>query len=262
MNKKLISIFIGILCTIPLFGQVQNDVKKVLATMDFVALKKYTDNLTDKENQISLHWAYLRDLTTDFQEGVFIFEKSVPDVDDPETSSVHTFRVNLVTTKKNIVYYELSEKKHKSVGNDWQPYYETIDSFKNDGAFGELESSFKNIYQLELYEKDLFMTDFIFGSNCGIAGTSPEGRAQMDEWVQSNNKTQILKWLKSANAEKQVYAVEGLNQLKNAGTILTNDEIMMINYVCDKNGTIYVCSGCIHSREDIRRATRNLKLNI
>lgn len=260
MNKKLLSILIGLLWTIPLFGQVQNDVKKVLATKDFVALKKYTDNLSNKENQINLHWAYLRDLTTDFQEGVFIFDKSVPDVDDPETSSVHTFRVNLVTTKTNIVYYELSEKKYKSVGNDWQPYYETIDSFKNDIAFGEFETSFKNIYQLELNEKDLFMTDFIFGSNCGIAGTSPEGRAQMDEWVQSNNKTEILKWLKSANAEKQVYAVEGLNQLKNAGTTLTEDEIMMINCVCDKNGTIYVCSGCIHSKQDIRSATKHLKL--
>ncbi|MCD9854573.1 hypothetical protein LUD75_07635 [Epilithonimonas sp. JDS] len=262
MKTKFLSIFLGLLWTIPLLGQVQNDVKKVLATKDFVALKKYTDNLSKNEKQISLHWAFLRDLTTDFQEGVFIFDKSVPDKHNPETSSMYTYRVNLVTTKTNIVYYELSEKKYKSVGNDWQPYYETIDSFKNDSVFGELKSSFKSIYQLDLNENDLFITDFVYGSQCGIAGTSPEGRAQMDEWVKSNNKTEIIKWLKSANAEKQVYAVEGLQQLKTADSKLTEDEIRMINIVCDKNGTIYVCSGCIHSNRDIRSVTRHIPLTI
>ena len=255
----MITILIGLLWTSTLLGQVQNDVKKVLAKKDFVAFKKYADNLSNRENNISSHWECLRDLTSEFQEGVFIFEKSVPDKDNPAVSSVYTFRVTIITTKTNIAYYELSEKKNKKVGNDWEPYYETIDNFKNDSAFSNFKSSFKNLYQLDLNEKELFVTDFVYGPHCGLVGTNPKGRQQIDEWVKAKNKTEILKWLKSPNTEKQVYAVDGLYQLKKAGVSLTKDEVKIINFVCNKNGTMYVCSGCIHSRQDIRSVTKEFK---
>lgn len=259
MNRQLITIIIGLLWTSSIIGQVQNDVKKVLETKDFVAFKKYTDNLSNNENTISSHWECLRDLTTDFQEGVFIFEKSVPDKDNPAIGSVYTFRMTIITTKTKIAYYELSEEKNKKVGNDWKPYYETIDKFKDDKAFDNLKASFKNIFLSDLNENELFVTDFVYGSHCGYGGINPKGRQQIDEWVKSKNKTEILKWLKSVNTEKQVYAIDGLYQLNKAGITLTEEEVIIINYVCSKNGTMFVCSGCIHSLQDIRSMTKNFK---
>jgi hypothetical protein len=259
MNRQLITILIGLLWTSSLLGQVQNDVKKILETKDFVAFKKYSDNLSNREKRISSHWECLRDLTTDFQEGVFIFEKSVPDKDNPAVSSVYTFRVNIITTKTTIAYYELSEKKNKKVGDNWEPYYEPIDNFKDSKAFDNLKATFKDIFQSDLNENELFVIDFVYGSHCGFAGVNPKGRQQIDNWVAEKNKAELLKWLKSTNTEKQVYAVDGLLQLKKSGVKLTDEEVKIINFICSKNGTMYVCSGCIHSRQDISSVTKNFK---
>ncbi len=253
MNKLIITL-IGLVWTSNLLCQVQNDVKNILSTKDFVTFKKYADKLSNS------HWENLRDLTTDFKEGVFIFEKSVPDNDNPAISSVYTFRVNIITTKTQIAFYELREEKNKKVGNVWEPYYDSIDKFKDEKLYDSLKNSFKGIFQTEINENELFVTDFVYGEYCGFAGVNPKGRQQIDEWVTNKNKTALLKWLKSTNTEKQIYAVDGLCQLKKAGTKLTNEEMKMINFVTKKSGTIYVCSGCIHSRDDIIRVTKKFKL--
>ncbi len=260
MNRQLLTILIGLIWTSNLLGQVQNDVKKVLDSKDFVTFKKYADNLSNREKNISSRWESLRDLTTDFQEGVFIFEKSVPSKDNPAVSSVYTFKATIISTKTIIVYYELSEQKNKKFGNDWVPYYELIDKFKDNKAFDSLRVSFRSIYQTDLNENELFVIDFVYGSHCGFAGVNPTGRNQIDDWVAAKNKTELLKWLKSTNTEKQVYAVDGLYQLKKVGVKLTEEEVKIINKVCNKKGTLYVCSGCIHSRQDISSVTKKFKL--
>lgn len=259
MNRQLITILIGLLWTNSLLGQVQNEVKKILETKDFVAFKKYADNLSNREKRISSHWESLRDLTTDFQEGVFIFEKSVPYKDNPAVSSVYTFKVNIITTKTTIAYYELSEKKNKKVGDNWESCYEPFDNFKDGKAFDNLKATFKGIFQSDLNENELFVIDFVYGSRCGFAGVNPKGRQQIDNWVAEKNKAELLKWLKSTNTEKQVYAVDGLLQLKKSGVKLTDEEVKIINFICSKNGTMYVCSGCIHNRQDISSVTKNVK---
>lgn len=260
MNRHILTILIGLLWTSNLLGQVQNDVKKVLDTKDFVAFKKFADNLSNRDKKISSHWKCLRDLTTDFKEGVFIFEKSVSDNDNPAISSVYTFRVTIITTKTQITYYELSEEKNKKVGNDWEPYYDPIYNFKDEKQFDSLKNSFKSIFKSDLNESELFITDFVYGEHCGIAGVNPKGRQQIDEWVTNKNKTELLNWLKSTNTEKQIYAVDGLFQLKKTGTKFTEEELKMIKFVINKSGTMYVCSGCIHSQDDINSVTKEFKL--
>ncbi|WP_338811915.1 hypothetical protein V9L05_10910 [Bernardetia sp. Wsw4-3y2] len=260
MNKLLLTLLVGLISTSSLLAQVQNDVKKILASKDFIAFKKYADNLSNKEKRISSHWECLRDLTNEFQEGVFIFEKSVPDKDNPSSFSVYRFRVKLVTTDKNIAYYELSEKKYKKVGNEWENYFEILEKFKNDKAFDKLKISFKSIYQTDINENELFIIDFVYGKHCGFAGINPTGREQIEEWITAKNKTELLKWLTSTNTEKQVYAVDGLFQLNKMGVRLTDKEVKIINFICHKNGTIYICGGCMYSRQDIKSVTEKFKL--
>jgi hypothetical protein len=258
MNKQILTILIGFFWTSSILGQVQYDVKKVLETKDFLVFKKFADNLSDKKKGIYSHWVCLRDLTTDFKEGVFCFRKEIPDKDNPSISSVYFFRVTLIATKKSIVYYELSEEKNKKVGKDWAPYYALIGKFKDDKAFSNLKNSFKSIFQTNLNENELFVTDFVYGEHCGIVGENPIGRQQIEKWVVKKDKAQLLKWLKSANTEKQVYAIDGLYQLKKVGIMLTDEELEIIKFVINKNGTMYVCSGCLHYHEEINSVTENL----
>lgn len=259
MNRKLITIFIGLFWTSNLYGQIQNDVKKVLASLDFVEFKMYADNLSNGNNSLSSHWESLRDLTSDFQEGVFFFEKSVPDKENPAISSVYTFRVTLVATKTTIVYFELSEEKNKKVGNEWKPYFDPIEIFKDEKSFDNLKASFKSVFNSELNESGLFVTDFVYGEACGFVGTDPIGRQKINEWVLEKDKNKLLRWLTSTNTEKQVYAVDGLLQLKKEGGLMTDYEIKIINFIIHKKGTMFFCSGDSYWYQDITEVTKYLK---
>jgi hypothetical protein len=260
MNRQLITILLIIFWTSDLFGKVQNDVNKVLASKDFVAFKKYADNLSKREKRVNSHWEYLRDLTTDFQEGVFVFEKSVPHIVNPSISSVYTFRVRLITTVQSIAYYEFSEEKTEKVGNTWEPYFEIIDSFKDDKLFDSLKNSFRGIFQTDLNENELFLTNFVYGEICGYVPMKPKGRQQIDLFVKNKDIDSLLHWLHSANTEKQIYAVDGLCQLKQMGVILNDKDLKIMTFVINKKGTIYFCSGCIRSRQEIKNVTKKFKL--
>lgn len=237
MNKHILTLFIGLICSSSFFGQIHTDIKNVLATKDFVLFKKYAVNDTNKG--IMVRCEYLRDLTTDFKEGVFIFEKSAPYPYEDMVNSIRvwTYRVTIITTKEQIAYYELSEETYKLVGDEYRVFYETIESFKSEKQFDSLKNSFKSIFKLVLNENELFNTEFVYGKNCA------DVRQQIDEWVTTKNKTELLKWLNSTITEKQIYAVDGLYQLKKAGVKITNEELIILKFVRNKNGTFYHCSG-------------------
>jgi hypothetical protein len=259
MNRNTLIILIGLLWASSILGQVQMDVNKVLVTKDFIAFKKYADNLTDRDKRISAYWECLRDLTTDYKEGVLYFKKSVQDKENPAISSVYTFRITLITTEKQIAYYELSEQKNKKVVDNWKPYYETIDKFRDDSAYNDFRKSFQTIFQTDIDESELFVEDFVYGQHCGYAGINPEGQQQIDEFVKNKNKDILLKWLQSTNTEKQIYAIDGLHQLKNLGVKLEGQELKMIQFVMNKNGTMHVCSGCMYSQQEISHVTKKFK---
>lgn len=259
MNRLFITVLIGLLGINNSFGQIQNEVNKILKKKDFVALKKYVDNLSNQDKDIGSHWECLRDLTNDYKEGVLIFQISASHNDNPAISTVHTYKVTIITTETTIVQYELSERKSKKVGNDWEIYFDPIDKFKDEKALAALKISFKSIFHTELNEDELFITDFVYGDHCGIAGVSPQGRKQVEIFVAKKNKNELLKWLQSTNTEKQVYAVDGLYQLKKLGIEMTGEELKTIRFIINKSGTMYVCSGCFHNREKIKSVTRKFK---
>lgn len=166
-------------------------------------------------------------------------------------SSMDIFRVTIIATNETIAYYELSEEKYKKAGDGWESYYDLIDKFEDRKLLDSLQKSFKRIFQADLNKSELFITDFVYGRHCGNAGVDPEGRQQIDEWVAKRDKSQLLKWLRSANVEKQVYAIDGLLQLKKVGLKLTAAERSIIKFVLNKKGSVYVCGGCMYYRQGI-----------
>lgn len=259
MNKELVAVFIGLLWTSNLLGQIQVDIKERLDSKDLVVFRKYTDDLSINDKRISSQWEYLRDLTSEFQEGVFVCEQSAPDKVNPAINSVRTFRVNIIATKTAITYYELSEVKYKKNGNDWVPYYAPIAKFKDEKQFDRLSSSFKSTFKSDLNGNELFITDFVYGEHCGFAGINPEGRQQIDRWVKNKDKGELLNWLKSTNTEKQLYAADGLYQLQKLGIKITDEELLILKLVTTKKGTVNVCSGCIYSQGNISTVAAEFK---
>lgn len=237
-------------------GQVQNEVAKSLATKDFVAFKQLTDSLSNPQERIKGYWEFLRDLTSEFQEGIFLFQKTVPDRDNPNVSSVFSFKVKIITSNTRIAFYELSEEKHLKLDgeNHWVTVDSPIDRFKDEQLFDSLKNAFKVRFHADLNEKDLFSEHFAYGERCGFAGTFPDGRYEVTQFVKSGNKEALVQWLQSANTEKQVYAVDGLYQLHAKGVKLTKEELQMIAFVMNKKGSIYACHGCMYGRDTIKEA--------
>ncbi|MDL2313266.1 hypothetical protein LJC68_10370 [Bacteroidales bacterium OttesenSCG-928-B11] len=257
--KKIFLILIGIFLTSNSLGQVHEDVKKTLETKDFITFKETVDDLSNREKRIESHWKFLRDLTDEFKEGVFVFEKSIP-IDDI-TCKVLRFKVNILATETQIIYYELWEKKYKEVKREkWISYDELICSFIDEVLFDSLKISFKEIFKADINEKELFITDFAYGEMCSLSGTPPDGRQQINKFVADKNKSELLKWLKSVNTEKQIYAIDGLYQLEKQEILLTGEEKEIINFITNKKGSVYVCDGCLYYRQEIGDVIKDFKL--
>ena len=259
MRNRAIIFILGLLWTSKLLGQVQNDVKEVLSKKDFIFFKNFADTLSSSEQKISCHWTVFRDITTDFQEGVFYIIKSVLDSKNPAISSIYTFRVRVLASDKTIIYYDLSEKRNKKIRKEWVPYYDTLDHYKNDSLFTLLRQSFFKSFDGELNETELFIDDLVYGQACGRIGEDPKEKMIIDNLVATENKEELFKWIKSTSFEKQIYAVDGLFQLKENGTIYSTEELTIIKNVLNKKGTIFHCRGCFHSWTDVKRVTYKFK---
>ena len=259
MKKLIAFLIISIFWTSNVLAQVQNDVKKVLETKDFVQFKKLTISLNDRKKNISVHWKSIRDLTYNYKEGIFFFEESVPIKDKPGNSHVYTYRVRIITTNTEIVFYELAEEKNKKVKGKWEPYFKIIDTYKDEVDYANFKKEFETIFLTKINEEELFTTDFVYGSNCGIAGMNPSGRININKLIDKKDKSGILEWLKSTITEKQIYAIDALYQLKNCGIELTENELKMVEFVSNKDGSIETCSGCSFYGRGIKEVTEQFE---
>ncbi|MDI9862345.1 hypothetical protein [Flectobacillus roseus] len=125
--------------------------------------------------------------------------------------------------------------------------------------FTLLRQSFFKSFDGELNETELFIDDLVYGQACGFIGEDPKEKMIIDNLVATKNKEELFKWIKSTSFEKQIYAVDGLFQLKQSGTIYSAEELTIIKNVLNKKGTIFHCSGCVHSWTDVKRVTYKFK---
>lgn len=238
------------------YSQFQNNLVKNLQTKDFITFKNFTDNLSKEDKNIKSYWEIFRDIAPEYKEGVVEIQITYPDKKDSAFATIDTFKVYLITSKTKIIFYYFGEKKYKNVNDE---YYEKLDSYTNKEDFEQLKNKFKSIFENELKIDDLFDNNLVYGKNCGVAAMQPFGRTQIDEWIDNCNKNELINWLKSANAEKQVYAIDGLFQLKLKGINVSENELNIIKYIKTKEGKISVCSGCTHSSKEIKEVTQKFE---
>ena len=258
-TMRLLTLTILLFLTHTLFGQLQTDIKNILATKDFQSFKKYADNLSSRQTHIKAYWLVEREITTGFEERILIVEKSVPEKKDPNISTVYTFRINLLSIDNAILFYDLMERKSKKENNEWIEYYPTIDRYQNDSLFKKLETTFFKSFGGQFKREELFTDSVVYGSRCSEAGTDPLEKMYLDYFVKIKDKTSLLKWLQSTNVETQLYAVEGFYKLKKGGYKIKDNELLFIKNVLKRKGTARTCSGCIYSREEIHQIAKDFK---
>jgi hypothetical protein len=253
---KLTTLFISIIWTLTSAGQSLTEIKQLLADRDFVAFKRYIDTASSKYTKatsgsnVRAIWDLKRDITPIFQEAIVDIDESFPDKDKPGISTVYRYRINLIATDKEIVYYDFGNKASKSAS--WDDFeLDVLDSLRNKRLMDSLQSSFSNNYATQLNWKELFIDTNVYGYACSIAGEMPDMRQELQIIISKKNYQILNDWLKSANTEKQVYAVDGLYQLKRKGYKLTGEQQKLISILKSKKGQLNVCRGCIYSSDSI-----------
>jgi hypothetical protein len=232
---------------------IQDRVDSALLTKDFVSFKNFSDNLSKSEKGIQCYWEFLRELVSGYNEGIFYFEKD-------GFSSVSTFRITMLTTDSTIISFELSEQLYRKIKDDEsEPYFEIKDQYKNDSLFALLQSSFKAVFGTELKESELFNESVVYGGHCGYGGIERPEMQELDKMVMKKDRKGLDEWLQSANVEKQVYAVDGLSQLKRKGELITPEEMRMIHAIKNKKGEIRTCSGCIYGNKKISEVVSDFR---
>ena len=121
-----------------------------------------------------------------------------------------------------------------------------------------LKSSFKRTYSAALKEEDLNADDHMVGFGCGYSGEAPELMLQLIKILDKKDYNEVDNWLKSANIEKQVYAIIALNNLKKSGRKITAEQKRIIDIIKRKSGKVRVCRGCSESNDNISDIVKNV----
>lgn len=125
----------------------KKDIRSVLSTKD---LSKFENLIKQKseENIFDGYWKYLRDVTYEYQEGIFEFKEYIKDSKERKTNSYEVFQVKIIASGNQIIFYELSIQKNKKVKYEWansfnwEPYYVAINKFKDDIEYERFKKNF------------------------------------------------------------------------------------------------------------------------
>lgn len=249
---KCIIVFIALFLTTQAIGQSVLEIKQLLKDKNFPALKTYIN--TPQKSNVDVSWETLRTIVGDYWEGVVTIQENIPANDGTGGNIINNYIVNLLATDKKIFYYTLTNTFYKNKGSDkWEKNIDTVDSLFDKREYESFKNLFKQIYNDTLNGQDLFVTYIVYGGNCGIAATDSEYMEKMKQLLQDENVTEIRQWLKSPNAEKQLYAIRGYRTLVNQGYKITDEEKHIIEVIQQKKGTISTCSGCLYSSQTIEQ---------
>jgi hypothetical protein len=248
-----------LLLTILANGQVENDIRKSLSAGYLKEFNILMDSLYKLKRPIQVYRKTDRELVNGFREMVFQVERSVPKANNRFISTVYTFRLNLLVTDSDFVFYDFSEEKGRIIKGKTVTSYPTIIKYKNDSLYNLLKAEFNKSYNSNLNVSELFIEPPVYGTLCGRTATPPAERTKINNLVKTKNKAELLKWLKSTITEKQIYAIDGLYQLKRQGMKFSAEELKCIKNVLNKKGYAYTCSGCIYGQECIAELVKEFK---
>lgn len=249
--RVVLFIAISICCSSKVSSQSLHDLQQKLTANSLRIISAYI-NESDSNHLDVARWHVLREIAPAYYEGTAFFNFYIPPpLRDSLGHNEKTYRLNILSYNDSVFYYQLEEREFQSDSNRRKVVYSPITTFENKSSFLDLNLNFHKIFRTYIDESQLFLDTLVYGNYCGMAATAPKERRMVKSWVRSNNSRALLSWLTSPNTEKQVYAVDGLLQLRKRGYKLDKVTLQIIKYIVGKNGTIRTCDGCIEGAQQI-----------
>jgi hypothetical protein len=193
------------------------------------ALKE--DKLIDYSNSLS------REIFEDYKEVYYdIFDKY------PLEGNNHSLKI--IVKGNKIIYYHFSFVNVERQAEKRIFTTVPIDTFIDVSKYNALKTEFRKVYEADLNETDLW-TFKIVGQFCGLRITleNIKDYDEMNSLVNSNKRDSLLKWLQSANLEKQMFGLWGYNILIQKQMTLSTLELKLIKVVMTKKAKGNVCGG-------------------
>ena len=202
----------------------------------------------------SYYWKFWRNIVSDYYEGLLFVDVISAD------RYMYGYKIDIIALHNKIVRLELSAVDPTPFHDLYCNYHQRKQlSFCNKKLYWLLKQEFNHEFYAPLNESELFNDRIVYGDNCGLAPIDPPERIKIDRFVHKQSRDSLLKWLQSTNTEKQMYAVDGLLQLKQKGIALNSLELKLIQKILSKKGTIYTCFGCIYNSDKIERIKESFK---
>jgi hypothetical protein len=139
--------------------------------------------------------------------------------------------------------------------NEWD---QVIELYYDSVLFDRLDEAYRALYKRGVERADLFSDTVRYGLRCGKTPGPPPERRSMEAMVLQGDIEGLNAWLTSPLPELQLYAVEGFVALRAMGYVLDPDQQRWIDVVSRKQGTVYMCAGCIGEDRSINDLFREI----
>jgi len=105
-----------------------------------------------------------------------------------------------------------------------------------------------------------FTKGYTYGTYCGIAGTPPVLRKDIEAYIKNEDIESIDNWLNSPSIVHNVYAAEALIRLHNMSISISKVQKDKIRKIKSKNTVITSCSGCMRGDITVEEALADFEL--
>jgi hypothetical protein len=199
-------------------------------------------------------------LVNNFEQVVLEIRYNLFTENDHSTFLPYIFEIQVIKKSDELIYHRATEFRKVKIDSTWQSLESTFCQYENNKLCIQLDDDYASFYQTKLNVKDLFLSNIVFGKRCNEGGEKPKYRKTLDSLILSTDTTALKTWLNSPSLEKQLYALDGLYELKETKGFEFNKQILKaINQIEKKKGIVNTCSGCMYLSDSIGDVLERVK---
>ena len=225
------------------------EIIKALDKKDYSTFAHYTDKRNSSSHCSDPGQIRKREILAHYYEIIVPVLIFIPTPNGKYEGDCTYYLINLLTYENKIIKYQVYLKKfdESEIKN-----YKLIKEYSNQHELGSFETAYKENYHRTIGPSELFDVSTTYGSRCGIIGTNPKTRTELEDYVLSKNVAALFSLLTSPNYEKKLYAYEGYRALAQGGYKTTNNEKTLLDDLKTFKGWVKTCNGCIFSDENFK----------
>lgn len=255
---RITLLWMALICSLSGYGQLPAFWTGLIADKHTDWFTRHADELHSSKALGDLDTMYYRTLCGNFNEGFMMCRVGPAASKDPDGYGTVYF-LKMITNGQKIIYCSLNEEVFVQRDDSDKTPMEERAAFTDSASYALLRRAFKQEYHTEMNEAELFLEEVYYGFSCGFGGGSPGYKELMDSILTRRDRPALLRWLQSANTEKQLYAFDACIDLERKHIRLSRLEKELCDHIAIKEGTVQNCGYCIFGNTDIQELVSGIK---